>query len=218
MRGLNILGLVVVLVFSGCATTSDSKRTQAEGAAIGAGAGALLGALVGGLVGGRDGALIGAGVGAGVGGTAGFMYGTHVANQKEKYANQEDWLNACIAQAQRVNDETRQYNLALAGQIDQLDVETQALAVAYQTKRVQKAALAKEKQKIDSRYAEASMQLDNARHEVQEQEKAVAQAKAGGYTEEVAVLEGKITDLKSSIAELEGYTRSLASMSARMAV
>jgi hypothetical protein len=218
MKYLNILGLVIVLTVTGCATTSDSQRTQVEGTAVGAGAGALLGALVGGLVGGRDGALIGAAVGAGAGGTAGYMYGTHVANQKEKYAKQEDWLNACIAQAKQVNDETIQTNQALAGQVNQLDSETKALAAAYNQKQVQKASLTNAKQQIDSRYAAASRQLEKARYEVQEQEKAVAQAKGGGYGNEAAMLEEKIRELNQSIAELEGYTRSLAAMSVRMAV
>jgi len=210
--------MVVVLALTGCASMSDSQRTKTEGTLVGAGTGALLGAVIGGVVGGRDGALIGAAIGTAAGGAAGYAYGTHVANQKEQYASREDWLNDCIAQAERVNDETRQVNESLAAEISQLDSETQSLADAYNRKQAKSEALALEKQKIDTRLAEANKQLDKARFEVQQQEKVVSDARSGGQTREAEALDAKIRDLKTCVSELEGHTRSLASMSARMAV
>ena len=61
--------------------------------------GAALGAGLGAATGGGRGAAIGAATGAAIGGAAGFAYGTHVANQKAKYARAEDRLDACIASA-----------------------------------------------------------------------------------------------------------------------
>ena len=78
----------------------------------------------GGGAGGSDAAWIGAAVGAGVGGAAGFAYGSHVAKEKAKYASQEDWLDACIASAEKVNRENRAYNAALEKEIQALSAET----------------------------------------------------------------------------------------------
>ena len=83
--------LAITMGATQCANTSDGRLAQGQGTAIGAGGGALIGALIGG----RKGALIGAGVG----GLAGFAYGTHIANKKAQYKSTEEWLDACIAQA-----------------------------------------------------------------------------------------------------------------------
>jgi hypothetical protein len=143
-RKMALISIVVLaLVASGCATMSDSTRTKTEGAAVGAGGGALLGALIGGLVGGRDGALLGAAIGAGAGGLTGYAYGAHVAKQKEKYASEEDWLDACVASAEKVNRETMAYNAALETDVANLQAETDRLMLAYAQQKTTKEALQK---------------------------------------------------------------------------
>jgi len=218
MKRLIVFGVVLSLVLVACASTQDGKRTQTEGTLVGAGSGALLGALIGGLAGGRDGALLGAAIGAGVGGTAGFAYGTHVANQKQKYASTEAWLDACIASADQVNQETSEYNTKLAREIGELDAETENLVLAYGQKKAQKSALVSERKKVDAKLAEANTKLDRAKFEIQNQEKVVAEATADGDPQAAAKLDTRIQELKGYVAELEGHTSSLASMSSRMAV
>ena len=96
-----------------CANTSDGRLAQGQGTAIGAGGGALLGALIGG----RQGALIGAAAG----GLAGFAYGTHIANKKAQYKSTEEWLDACISQANSKRKEAVAYNHQLNNQLASLE-------------------------------------------------------------------------------------------------
>ena len=214
----------VVLIFSlscliGCASIEDDrKRTQAEGTAVGAGAGAALGALIGALTGGGRGAVAGAAIGAAAGGVAGYAYGTHVANEKQKYANEEDWLNACVASARDVNQQTYAYNNKLSGEIELLENETAGLENAYRQKQVHKSALDQEKHKVDAKLKEAQDKLARAKFELDNQEKVLAEAKASGSGQYAEQLQTEINSLKAYIAELEGHTDSLASMSSRMAV
>jgi len=218
MKRVIIFITIVTLAFSGCAGMSDSTRTKAEGTAVGAGGGAALGAIIGALAGGKEGAALGAAIGAGVGGVAGFAYGTHVAKQKEKYAKTEDWLNACIASAQKNNQEAKAYNLALQKEIQTLKAETDSLAVAYARKKVQKSALEKQKNKIDKKLAEANKTLDRSKFELENQQLAVDEARKGGQTKQADQLDQEIARLKKTAAELEAQTQTLASMSARMSV
>lgn len=218
MKRIMVSIIALAMVVSGCAGMSDSNRTKAEGTAVGAGGGALLGAVIGGLAGGSDGALIGAAVGAGTGAAVGYAYGTHVAKQKEKYAKTEDWLDACIASAEQVNQETRAYNLALETDIQTLQAETDSLTIAYAQKKVKKSALQKEKSKIDTKLAEANKKLDRSKFELENQQLATADARKGGQTQQADKLDQEIAQLKETVAELEAQTQSLASMSARMAV
>jgi uncharacterized protein YcfJ len=203
----------------GCANIKDDRRrSQAEGTLVGAGIGAVLGGVLGYAIGGQRGAVAGAAIGAGAGALAGLAVGTHVANQKAKYAKEEDWLDACIASAEKVNEETRQYNLQLAADITTLEEETQSLAAQYEQQKVNKRALRREKKRLDVKIAEAEKQLKRTRFELENQEKALADARANNKTEHAERLDGEIQKLKKQIAELEGHTNTLASMSKRMSV
>jgi outer membrane lipoprotein SlyB len=97
---------------SSCASTQDGQLAQAQGTGLGA----LGGALIGGAVGGRDGALIGAGVGA----ASGFAYGTHIANKKAAYKSTEDWLDACIKDAEQKRSQAAAYNRSLNNKLASL--------------------------------------------------------------------------------------------------
>jgi len=97
--------LTVALSLTGaCANLSDDRtRTQAEGATMGGGGGALLGGILGAVIDGKDGAVKGALIGATLGTFLGLAYGTSVANRKAEYATEEEWLNECLKEAQKVN-------------------------------------------------------------------------------------------------------------------
>lgn len=217
---LLLVGLFAVTCVGGCTNIKDDQtRTKTEGTAVGAGAGAVIGGLLGQLIGGDTaGTLIGAAVGALAGAGAGYAYGSHVANEKSKYAKREDWLNACIASAQKVNADTRAYNDQLAQQVQKLDKETKALAAAYQKRQVKEAQLEKEQVKVDKQLASAKDKLERAKAELDMQEKVLADAEEHGNKKQAVALDKQIKQLKAQINELEGHTESLASISARMSV
>ncbi|MGF1657075.1 MAG: hypothetical protein ACFCU3_08870 [Verrucomicrobiales bacterium] len=117
-----------MVLLSGC-ETSAGTRTRAEGAAAGGLAGAVIGGLVGLAVGGQgsnfatSGAITGAKIG--VGSFPKISATDHVARKKHAYARTEDYLNACIQNAQQVNASATGYgndlrnNMAiLEGRID----------------------------------------------------------------------------------------------------
>lgn len=219
MQKAKVLILIVALTLSGCAGMSDSDRTRAEGAGTGVAAGAALGALLGQVIGGDTGStLLGAAIGGAVGGAAGLAYGDHVAKQKEKYASQEDWLDACIASAEKTNAETEAYNQKLAADLKGLKQQVADLNKGYKKKKVEKSELIAKKKTIDTRLEESNKQLELARFELENQE-AVAKDggnKGNGAKEEA--LNKEIAQLKQSISELEEKTTTLASLSASMAV
>lgn len=75
-----------------------------------------------------------------------------------------------------------------------------------------------ERTKVDTRLAEANKTLERSKFELQNQEPAVADARQAGRTQQAEQLDKEIAELRKTVGELEGYTRSLASMSSRMAV
>ncbi len=109
----------MVVWIIGCAT--DQQRTKAQGAGLGAAAGAAVGTAIGAVAGGKEGALKGALIGGGIGLIGGYAYATHVANLKAQYVKEEDYLDACITSAEKVNQETRQYNAYLESEIRDQD-------------------------------------------------------------------------------------------------
>jgi hypothetical protein len=222
MKGL-IVGLTILTLslsgLTGCATIkNDGERTQAEGAAVGAAAGALLGGIFGAVTNDTKGAIAGATIGAIAGGAAGYVYGTHVASEKEKYANKEDWLNACIASAEKVNQDTMKYNAQLAKDLQALEAETARLKAAYLAKNAEKSAMDYEKKKIEIKLAEAREKLKRAKFELKNQEKVLAETRAQRNNVYANKFESKVKELNGYIAELEIQTQALASMSQRMTV
>jgi predicted lipid-binding transport protein (Tim44 family) len=111
---------VTALAFvTSCANIKDDQtRTRTEGTLAGGAIGALAGGIIGHQSGrGFEGALIGAGIGS----LAGLAVGDHVARKKARYASQEAWLDACIAQAERVNSNARAFNRSLSSKISNLE-------------------------------------------------------------------------------------------------
>lgn len=122
----SVSAALLLVMGSGCATTADGRKTQAQGTAIGAVLGAVVGGAVGYAAGGRDGLGRGAAIGAGAGAVAGFAYGTHVAKRKAEYASREAWLDACIASAHRVNSNAYTYSRSLETRIARLESRARA--------------------------------------------------------------------------------------------
>jgi len=146
-----------------CASTPDGRNTQAQGTLIGGAAGGLLGAALGG----KKGALIGAGVGA----AGGFAYGTHIANKKAQYKSTEDWLDACIVQAESKRKAAVAYNNKLDNRLAQLQREVRTAAAARD-----KAKLASLKQEIATERVAAQQQATAFGKEAEMQRSAIKQA------------------------------------------
>jgi len=110
-------------MLASCANIQDDQdRTRAEGAL----GGAVLGGIAGAVIGNQDRhhghghSWAGAATGAAIGATAGLAYGDYVARKKANYARTEDWLNACIDEAEQTNKRAVAYNDKLSSQIADL--------------------------------------------------------------------------------------------------
>jgi uncharacterized protein YcfJ len=169
---------------------NDQTRTTAEGGL----GGALLGALGGYLIGGGRGALIGAGVG----GAAGLAYGNHVAMKKKAYKNTEDWLNACIAQAERTNSHARSYNTSLTSKINSLQQQ-----INNAKSKGDKGELNTLKRAVLTLQNEAKKERATVENEIKAQNNAVSQSgsSASGVTLRTKV--GELRSTQSAISQNE---------------
>jgi len=210
------ISLIIVLAFiTGCAGTADRRRTESEGAQGGAMIGYFVGSLVGQFLDGDDGAALGALLGTALGGIAGYAYGNHVANKKEAYANTEDYLNACIDSAQRVNLETQQYNAKLINEVRNLNVEADRMIAQYHRKEIQKAELRRKSQEVQARFAEAQGQLRETNNEITLQ-KSVLERERANAPADAAKLDQEISKLQQAASELESHTRTLAAINQQL--
>lgn len=204
-----ILIAALAVPLAGCAGMSDREKTIGEGV----GAGAIVGGILGAIVGGKRGAVIGAALGA----AGGAAVGVHVANQKQKYASTEQYLDACIASAQQTNQQTMAYNANLENDIKALDAESNRLLAQYKKKKVQKAALVKERGQVQAKLKEAKAQLAKVKNEINIQQKVLAQEK-GKAPAHLSKLQQELEQLRKTAAELEQKTSQLASIDNRMNV
>ncbi len=211
MKRIIMLPVATVLIVSmtGCTQPdmTDSQRTKTEGTAVGALGGAALGALIGGD---SQGALIGAALG----GLAGYAYGSHVANEKAKYASKEDWLNACISSAKKVNKSTRSYNAKLSRKI----ADTKRLVSLYKQNKISKSKLRAQKKLIDRERTTANKMLKNAQNELKAQQGVLRDAKKTANASETRRIQSEINTMKQQISLLKKNNSTLASLSAVAAV
>ena len=208
MRSLaKITSIITFIAFcSSCAATKDGRKTQFQGAALGAGAGAGVGALIGLAAGGPRGAAIGAVAGAVAGGTGGFLYGSHVAHQKAKYASTEQWLDQCIASAQQTNNKAYAYNRTLKQRIAALETRSKSALASKD-----KAAIRQIHTEIASLKKEATQQEQQVNSEVEAQKGATDDQSArsatnyGAYTKQM----GELRQTKANLSENIGHLASL---------
>ncbi len=213
MRKEFVTVLMIAAFVAGCAGMSDSRRTKTEGTAAGAGIGAVVGAAAGQIFG-RDteSTVIGAALGAAIGGGAGWVYGNHVANKKAQYASQEDYLNACIASARQVNNETRQYNASLRTEISRLNQEIDLLVAKNRQNRSYRNQLARKREEVQQKQTDANNRLQRAQDEVAIQKEVLSREKGGGSSNEVRALDQEIARLEQTARELESQTQALAAI------
>jgi len=196
------------LMLTSCADTQDGRLTQAQGAGIGAAGGAILGGLIGAASGNAGrGALIGAALG----GAGGFAYGTHVANQKAKYKSTEEWLDACISEAESHRRAAVAYNHKLDGRIATLQGELQKAKATGD-----KPALQRLKQEIHGERIEAEKQVKSVNEEVKAQNSAISQG--GSSTSRIATLRAKTSSVSAEGDSTQKKAQRLASLENQISV
>jgi hypothetical protein len=191
--------IAALALFSGCANIeNDQDRTRTEGAL----GGALLGAAIGGIIGNNSGHRTGEGmlIGGMAGGLAGLAVGDHVARKKAGYRNEEQWLDACIDHAERVNDNARAYNRKLSTRIDQLSAQIRA-AKARGDIREQSSL----KKQVLSLRQETRQQLKTVDLEIKEQQGVTQQSNSPG-------LRSRVSELRSTRSSLSSNEERLADL------
>jgi predicted lipid-binding transport protein (Tim44 family) len=168
----------------------DQTRTRAEGTLAGGAIGALAGGIIGHQSGrGFEGALLGAGIGS----LAGLAVGDHVARKKARYASQEAWLDACIAQAERVNANARAYNRSLSSKISSLESRYASAKASGN-----KAEMRSIKQAVVSLQQESREQAKVVDSEIKEQSSVVSQTGDSGLSSRVTQLRSTRSSLSSN--------------------
>lgn len=193
---------LIIMSTTQCANTSDGRLAQAQGTGIGA----LIGGGLGYAVAGPRGAAWGAGIGA----ATGMAYGTHVANQKAKYKSTEDWLDACIAQAQTKRREAIAYNNKLNTRLASLQREVKTAVAAGD-----KSKLASLKREIRTERTAAQNQATAFGKEAELQRSAIKQAsgtkgsRLGSLRENTSGIETQVSIMNKGVqryATLESQT------------
>ena len=210
-RAKGLCALAILIAFlTGCATQGDTART--EGTVAGAGVGAAVGAGLGYLIGGNaTSAGIGAAVGAAIGGGAGYAYADSVARRHEALAGKERDVDARIAFARGINEDTQQYNIRLAREVAEREQRIARLQTATQNQETAQRDLAQEKQALSARVTDANKQLAVAQDELTNLKKFRAEQATSSKP-----LDDQIRLLEANLAEMKSNTTALASMNARI--
>ena len=208
--------ICIAALLTGCASADDGTKTRLGGAGFGAAIGGAAGAIAGQLLG-KDtkSTLIGTAIGAALGGVAGAAYGNHVAAKKAEYASQEQYLNACINSTRQVNNDTSQYNASLRGKIQNLEQEVNRMIAQYNSKKIRRTALKKEKSKVTAMLADANKKLKRAKDEVAIQREVMNREK-GKSNAELSKLSNEVNNLQRSVSDLEQQNETLASINNRI--
>ncbi len=186
--------------------TSDFNRTLAEGVAIGAVGGAAAGAGIGALAGGDNrgtSALIGAGIGAVLGSLAGYAAGSYYAEKKRRYADQEQLLDAMIADARADNQKTemlvRDSQMVAAAdkqKLDQIKRDLAAKKISHEQAQKELAAVDSNRQVLESSITNLGKRRDEWRQ-------AALEARSDANNPRVAQLDNEINKLDKQIALMQ---------------
>lgn len=202
MRKLTVLLLIAAMALTGaCATKSQ------ETVATGAGVGAVVGGVLGYLVGGRTGAAIGAAIGAG----AGAMVGNEVDNEQKKYANQEQWLNAEIAQSRNLNKRALDHNQQMVKTLAEMRFQGRRLQAMARQNKLQAGQLEKEKARVTAELDGTKTLLAQVNKEIEKTAYILQKKKitSNGQKEQLAA---ELKNLQARKQELETQAQVLASL------
>ncbi len=205
---ISSVAAISIIGMTGCTQPemSDSTRTKTEGAV----AGAAAGAIIGGLLGGRDGAALGAALG----GVGGLAYGSYVADEKSKYANTEDWLDAEINKAKKENKSIRSYNKKLSREI----AESKRMAKLYKRNVISKQKMLTQKKLVEQHRREAQKKLASIEQTLKNQKSVLAASKKTNNSTQTNRLAQEIKTMEKEKNTLNAHTRTYADMSVMLAV
>ena len=219
---LLVVLILTVSLCTGCANIKDdATRTRWESALWAAALIGGTGLIIGLLTGNKKTALYGALAGMTVGTLIGLAYGDHVVSQKEKFASDEAWLDACTAEAKKVNKDLAAYKTELSLQINSTKKEIAALEKKQISAQLKQVDLKDKQDKVNKMQTSTAEKLKLAKRELEAQQ--IAQfmsdeAKKSKDGDHVRSMNSEMETLKANIAELEKRTETLAALSASMAV
>src|SRR5215467_9944835 len=163
--------LVAVAVFlTSCATVGDRARLEGTlgGAGIGAAVGGAVGAIGGAILGDTGlGAAIGAAVGAAIGGIGGFVYADQIDKRHAALSGKEHDLDARIAFARGVNQDTEKCNRLLKDEVTKLDSRIADVEARIKQGTITQEKQAKAKQVLTEKIKDANQQLTLVDNELQ---------------------------------------------------
>lgn len=196
----------ISLSCTNCAPTQDGQLAQAQGTGLGALGGAALGAGIGALTGNSNDVARGAMIGGALGGAAGFAYGSHVAQQKSKYASTEAWLDACIVDAKKKRSAAVAYNDRLGRQLARLQREVAAAKAAGDKGRLR--SLNRE---IRAERTAAQKEVTAFNKETQLQRSAIQEAGGKGGSR-LSSLRSTTSGIETQVSQINKKTQSMAAL------
>jgi hypothetical protein len=209
MKRLITLAVVVLFVAS-CATQDQQART--EGTALGAAAGGLVtGLITYAITGNAQSAFIGAGVGALVGGVAGYAYADNITKRRQELAGKENDLDARIAFARGVNEDTQEYNRKLGTEVKTLRSDIDRLAAQSKKQQTENQELVAKKEQLEGKVKDANTQLALADEQLKD-----LKTFRSSQPKPSKELDAEIKKLESSLAQLKNNTSALAALNQRI--
>jgi uncharacterized protein YcfJ len=191
--------------------TGMKTRTVLEGGAAGAVVGAGLGAIVA-MSQGKDVAK-GAMIGGVAGGATGLAAGYYVAGQKEKFATEEAYLDACVCEARKYNQEAKASNEYLRNYVAQMQVRVEQLKAQIKVDSTKKQLARDELTGLSEKKQSVDKMIDCLCNEVKAQEGAVADSKNSPKTQTL-VQEVELTRLE--IEKLKIHREELIDLNSKM--
>ena len=222
-KGKQLVVLILtVSLCTGCANIKDDATlTRWQSILIAATVVGGTGLIIGLLTGNKKTVLYGTLAGMTVGALIGLAYGNHVVSQKKKFASDEAWLDACTAEAKKVNRDLASYKKELSRQINSTKKEIAALKKKQKSAQLKQAELNEQQDKVKKMQASTEGKLKLSKRELEAQQ--IAQfmsdeAKKNKTGDHVRTMNSEMETLKANIAELEKRTETLAALSVSMAV
>lgn len=196
--------VVAALTLTGCQMT-DKQQTQAEAAATGAAVGAIVGGLV---TDSKEGALVGATIGA----TIGMMYAEHVADKKEEYADNEKYMEAVLAEADKLIDISSKKREELTGKLADNNKKLAAIKEGRTEQVEDNAELNAQINAYNNELKNTEYLLIVLEREIEVQKKVLDKERDVIPVAYVTQSESKIATLQDEIKGLQNLKTSLASL------
>jgi archaellum component FlaC len=192
--------------------TGMKIRTTLEGLGAGAVVGAGLGALTAYLTGGS--VAQGAIVGAAAGGAVGLVAGVSVANQKEKFATEEAYLDACMKEAAQANEEARKINDYMRGYIGETQLRIKELTAQIKKDKTKKQLARDDLSTLNDKKQGLDKVITGLEDQAKAQDGAVAGVKKS--SPQSAALQQEVQTTRQEIERLKKQREELATLTMKM--